>query len=386
MLTDRPPLEPLEPLTPLGTDPASTPEPGPDSRRDVTTTATPKRSPRLPAAFLAVALIGGAAGAATATVLDDDAPAATASVSRNASTLDGETLDIAAVIAKAEPSVVTISVDLGGRASGAGTGVILTADGEILTNAHVVDGASTVRVTLAGESQSRSARVLGSDSGADLALLKIDGASNLPAAELGRSSALQVGDDVVAIGNALGLRGNPTVTRGIVSGLNRSLDTSDGTLTGLVQTDASISSGNSGGPLVNAAGQVVGINTAVAASSGQTSAENVGFAIAIDRALPVIERLRGNTTASTSTAVLGVRIGDPTDGSRGALVASVDAGSAAANAGIAAGDLIVAVDGTAIDGAPALTAAIKAHAPGDEVAIEVVRDGSEQTLTVRLGG
>ena len=341
---------------------------------------------RLPAAFVAVALLGGGAGAATATILDRGTRATATSVSRPAATLDGETLDIAALIAKAEPSVVTISVNLGGRAAGAGTGVILTADGEILTNAHVVDGATTVRVTLAGESQSRSARVVGSDSGADLALLRIDGASNLPAADLGSSDALQVGDDVIAIGNALGLRGNPTVTRGIVSGLNRSLTTREGTLTGLVQTDASISSGNSGGPLVNAAGEVVGINTADAASSGQTSPENIGFAIANDRALPVIERLRGNAPASTSRGVLGVRIGDPTDGSRGALVASVDAGSAAARAGIAAGDLIVAVDGSPIDGAPALTAAISSHAPGDQVAVEVVRDGNERTLTVVLGG
>lgn len=380
MLTDRPPLEPLEPSE------TTTPPSPTDPEQNAATPRRPDRTrTKLAAAFVAVAVLGGGAGAATATILDDDA-LRTASVSRPAAALDGETLDIAAVIARAEPSVVTISVTLGGRASGAGTGVILTADGEILTNAHVVDGATTVRVTLAGESQSRAAQVVGTDAGADLALLRIDGASDLPAADLGSSEALQVGDDVVAIGNALGLRGNPTVTRGIVSGLNRSLDTREGTLTGLVQTDASISSGNSGGPLVNAAGEVVGINTAVAASSGQTSAENVGFAIAIDRALPVIERLRGNGPASTSRGVLGVRIGDPTDGSRGALVASVDAGSAADRAGIEAGDLVVAVDDASIDGAPALTAAIGSHAPGDEVTVKVVRDGEERTMTVVLGG
>jgi len=378
VLTDHPPLEPLEPADARETAPAAEP----------ITTDRPRRSFRTAAALVAVAIAAGATGAATATVLDDDDQAtATTPVSRDAAALDGAPLDIAAVIAKAEPSVVTINASFGGRASGAGTGVILTADGEVLTNAHVVEGASTVRVTLAGESQSRAADVVGVDTSADLALLRIEDATGLAAAELGSSADLQVGDDVVAIGNALGLRGNPTVTKGIVSGLNRSLETAEGTLTGLIQTDASISSGNSGGPLVNAAGQVVGINTAVAASNGRTSAENIGFAIAIDEALPVIERLRGNGGGGeTRTAVLGVRISDPTDGSRGAVVASVDAESAADRAGIEEGDLIVAVDGTAVDGAAALTAAVRAHAPGDEVEIRLVRDGDERTVTVRLGG
>ncbi|HEX4979654.1 MAG TPA: trypsin-like peptidase domain-containing protein [Acidimicrobiales bacterium] len=378
MLTDHPPLEPLVDATrtdePAGAAPLS---PAGRGRR------------RLTAAFAAVALVGGAAGAATATALDrDDGQSRTARspVSRPSSTVAGAGLDMAAVIAKAEPSVVTIRVELGGRASGAGTGVVIGGDGEILTNAHVVDGASSVRVTLAGESQSRAAAVVGADAGADLALLRVEGASGLPTAELGSSDDLQVGDDVVAIGNALGLRGNPTVTRGIVSGLDRSLDTEEGVLTGLIQTDASISSGNSGGPLVDAEGRVVGINTAVAASSGRTSAENVGFAIAIDRALPVIERLRSGSDEAAPAAVLGVRIGDPVDGSRGALVSSVDGGSAAEAAGIEAGDLIVAVDDRDVDGAPALTAAVRAHAPGDEVTIRLVRDGGERAVRVRLGG
>lgn len=350
------------------------------------------RSLRLTAAFGAVALLGGVAGAATSQLFDDRGPAvrATASASgtvdRAASTLAAGGLDIAGVIAKAEPSVVSISV-AGRSGSGAGTGVILTTEGEILTNAHVVAGASQVRVTLAGETQSRTAEIVGLDQAADLALLRIPGASDLPAAELGSSSALQVGDDVVAIGNALALRGNPTVTSGIVSGLNRSLETASGTMTGLLQTDASISSGNSGGPLVNASGQVIGINTAVAASSGRTAAENVGFAIAIDEALPVIDRLRAGTSAEqTATAVLGVRTSDPTDGSRGALIASVEPGSAAADGGLEAGDLVIRLGDRAVEGAASLTAAVRARQPGDVVDVTVVRDGDTRTIQVTLGG
>ena len=385
---DAPPLEPIEPVETLGTTPPRAPDdPTPTDREPVVVAPEPKQrgtTPRLIAAFAIVALLGGVAGAFTATALDDNDSSRAIAVDRASSSLDGESLDIAGVIAKAEPSVVTISVSTRGG-SGAGTGVILTADGEILTNAHVVDGASTVRVTLSGESQSREAEVVGTDPSADLALLRIPDASGLPAADLGSSDALQVGDDVVAIGNALGLRGNPTVTRGIVSGLNRSLETEGGTMTGLVQTDASISSGNSGGPLVNAAGEVVGINTAVAASNARTAAENVGFAIAIDKALPVIDRLRGDAPASADQAVLGVRISDPTDGSRGATVATVESGSAAADAGIQEGDLITKLGDDTIDGAASLSGAVRSHQPGDKVTIEIVRDGDEQTLEVTLG-
>jgi putative serine protease PepD len=201
-------------------------------------------------------------------------------------------------VAKAEPSVVSIQTNTV-RGTAAGTGVILSSDGDILTNAHVVAGASTVLVTLIGESQPRTARVVGADSVADLALLHIDGASGLRAATLGTSAGVAVGDDVVAIGNALALRGGPTVTRGIISALDRTLESNAGTMTGLIQTDASISSGNSGGPLVNALGEVIGINTAVAASGGGTAAENIGFAIAIDRALPVVDRLRAGGAVTT---------------------------------------------------------------------------------------
>lgn len=335
-----------------------------------------------------VAVLAGGSGAAVATVLGDD-PAAVPSDAGSAAdarsvVLAGRRLDVGGVVDAVGPAVVSIRTDVGGRfaGAGAGTGVVLTADGEVLTNAHVVEGASRINVTLAGESQSRTATLVGADATADLALLRID-ATDLPVASLGSSSSLAVGDDVVAIGNALALRGGPTVTRGIVSALDRSVDTDSGSMTGLVQTDASISSGNSGGPLVDAAGEVIGINTAVASSGGGTAAENIGFAIPVDQALPVLERLRSGAEA-VEPGRLGVDVEDPTDGSRGAVLTAVAAGTPADDAQLQPGDLVTALDGTPVDGAAALAGAVRAHTPGEVVEVSFRRDGEEQQVTVTL--
>lgn len=342
------------------------------------------------AGILVVAVaVAGATGAGVATLLDEGEPAVASAApvpggrSSTAPTLAGPALDVAGVVAAVGPSVVTIQIDVDGRPGGAGTGVVLDAEGEILTNAHVVEGASAIRVTVEGRPQSIEARLVAADRGADLALLQLEGTRGLHPARLGSSGDLAVGDDVVAIGNALGLRGGPTVTRGIVSALDRSLDTGSGTMTGLLQTDASISSGNSGGPLVDARGRVVGINTAVATSGGGRAAENIGFAIAVDRALPILERLRSGE-AVPAAGQLGVAVEDPVDGSRGAVLRSVAPGSAADAAGLREGDLVVAVDDVAVDGAAALVAAVRVHAAGDAVSITVERDGDERTLQATL--
>jgi putative serine protease PepD len=337
-----------------------------------------------------VAVLAGGSGAGLATAWDDDPAvvrsAATSAPSAEARSvvLDGERLDVAGVVAAVGPAVVSIRTDVGGRlaGTGAGTGLVVSADGEVLTNAHVVEGASRINVTLAGESQSRRATLVGADAGADLALLRID-AADLDVAVLGSSASLAVGDDVVAIGNALALRGGPTVTRGIVSALDRSVDTGSRTMTGLVQTDASISSGNSGGPLVDAAGEVVGINTAVAAGGGGTAAENIGFAIAVDRVLPVLERLRDGTEADEA-GYLGVDVEDPTDGSRGAVLTAVAPGGPADDAGLRPGDLVTALDGTPVDGAAALAGAVRSLPPGAVVEIDVARDGQERQVEATL--
>ena len=289
--------------------------------------------------------------------------------------LAGAALDVKGILAKVEPSVVDI-VASSRRGSGEGTGIIISSDGYVLTNAHVVDGASRVSVATAGSSRALSATVVGADEAHDVALLKIDGASGLPAAELGRSADLNVGEDVVAIGNALGLRGDPTVTRGIVSALNRTVEN----LTGMIQTDAAINPGNSGGPLVNSAGQVIGINTAVAADGAQ----NIGFAIPIDKAKSLGDRLKTGQ-GPAPTAFLGVSTTETEDGSAGALVVSLVSGGPASRAGISVGDLVVTFDGKPVAGADTLSGLVQGRQPGDTVQVVVERDGSSRTISVTLG-
>jgi putative serine protease PepD len=345
-------------------------------------------------AVVVTAVVAGGTGAGVTLALVDDGnsspPAATATGTPISSVrLNGDTLDVAGVVNAAGPSVVTISTEVGGpfgqTGAAAGTGIVLTADGQVLTNAHVVEGARTIRVTLAGESQSREATLIGADRSHDLALVQVQGVTDLTPAKLGKSGDMAVGDDVVAIGNALDLSGSPTVTRGIVSALGRTLQTAGGTMTGLIQTDASISSGNSGGPLVNAAGEVIGINTAVATSSMGTSAENIGFAIGIDTALPIIEQLRSGTAAS-APGYLGVSIADPTDGSRGAVLQDVVAGSPADKAGLQDGDLVTKVGDSTVNDAAGLAAAVQAHHPGDKVSVTAIRNGRQSTVDVTLTG
>jgi S1-C subfamily serine protease len=213
--------------------------------------------------------------------------------------------DIQEILAEVEPAVVSIETtgivrgNGSGAVEGAGTGMILTSSGEVLTNNHVVADASTVSVTLFGQTHQLPAHVIGTDPSQDLALIQIEGAHGLPTVQLGDSNQVRVGDTVIAIGNALALSGGLTVTEGIVSSKNRALSaTSDITgksenLSGLIQTQAPINSGNSGGPLVNTSGQVIGMNTAVAESTqGNAPAQNIGFAIAIDTIKPLLALLR----------------------------------------------------------------------------------------------
>ena len=292
-------------------------------------------------------------------------------------------LDVAAVAKYVAPTVVTISADVGAGTS-VGTGVIISGSGEILTNAHVVENATEVRVRLAGETEPRKANLLASDRGNDLALLRMAG-DGFEAATFADPGSIRLGDEVVAIGFALGLDGDPSVTLGIVSALDRTIAQSNVFLDGLIQTDAAISSGNSGGPLVNAAGEVVGINTAVARDTATTSATNVGFAISVSEALPIIESLRAQAGGEArQEAYFGVGLDDRRDGGQGVIVTGVEAGTPAADSGVAAGDLIVAVDGATTDGSSGVIAAIRDHEPGDEVTISVVREGDRFDVTVEL--
>jgi putative serine protease PepD len=344
-------------------------------------------APRWLAVIVAASLLGGgAAGAVASRVADDGSPVATSvnGTSNNGSVIT-QTGDIQSILAKVQPGVVYIHTQAtrGGRffpSQGAGTGVVLTADGEVLTNAHVVAGATSIKVNLAGETQSRDATLVAADASNDVALIKINGASNLKTVELGNSGDLRVGDDVVAIGNALDLKGGFTVTRGIVSALNRAIGAEDGTnLSGLIQTDAAINPGNSGGPLVNAGGQVVGINTAV---DGQ--AQNIGFAIAIDKIKPMLDSLRsGRSTATSPRAYMGVTT-QAVDGT-GATVIEVGPGTPAAAAGLQPGDVITALDNQPVTDPDSLSSAIGAKKPGDRVTVTYQRAGTRRTAQVTLG-
>lgn len=294
---------------------------------------------------------------------------------------------IAKVANRLANSVVTISTTIsdeqgGGR--GVGTGVVLTSDGEILTNAHVIEDAADVVVRFAGETEPRVAKILATDIGNDLALIKVE-ATGLVAATFAKPGSVKIGDTVVAIGYALALDGGPTVTSGIVSALKRTIETDSGALNSLIQTDAAISSGNSGGPLVNLKGEVVGINTAVARGDYESAANNIGFSISVDEVLIVIEQLRAQANGvERKEGFLGVGLAAREDGGQGAIITNVQPGSPADKAGILVDDVVLAVDGEPIDGQAGLVAAIRDAVPGQTVKIEIFRQGTRLSFEATL--
>ena len=252
---------------------------------------------RLGGLALAAGLVGGgsAIGIAAAAGWGHPGEMVVVQVPPNSRNLTTRPADIQGILAKVLPAVASIRAvatranpyypGMSTEVTQQGTGVVVSASGDVVTNAHVVEQATSVTVSLDGSSTEHPATVVRADEGADLALLHVSGVNGLPTVSFADSATTRVGDDVVAIGYALGLSGGPTVTDGIVSGMGRQVTTTTGegtsvTLTGMLQTDAAINPGNSGGPLVNASGQVVGINTAVASSTGNgASAQNIGFAI-----------------------------------------------------------------------------------------------------------
>jgi putative serine protease PepD len=294
---------------------------------------------------------------------------------------------VAQVVNMLADSVVTINSqisDASGEGEASGTGVVLTSDGEILTNAHVIEGATKVSVRFAGETEPRIATVLASDAGNDLALLKID-ATNLKPATFAQPETIRIGDQVIAIGYALALDGGPSVTSGIISALKRTIITESGALNGLIQTDAAISSGNSGGPLVNLRGEVVGINTAVARSDVNQAATNIGFSISVDEIVPVLEQLRSQASGVVrQEGFLGVGLAARTDGGQGAIITSVQPDSPASLAGILQDDIVLSVDGEPIDGQAGLVASIRDAAPGQTVEIEILWGVKRLTVKATL--
>jgi putative serine protease PepD len=326
-------------------------------------------------------IVGGLIGANSSDNFSNGGPLVTAAPIKPENI--GKT-DIARAAATIAPSIVTID-SLSGTGESVGTGIIVTSDGEILTNNHVVEGATSVRVRLNGTTAPIMAKVIAGDAGNDLALIKLVNAKGLTAATFADPESIAVGDPVVAVGYALALDGGPSVTSGIVSALNRTLTDSSGALNALIQTDAAISSGNSGGPLINLNGQVVGINTAVANGDNNTAANNIGFAIGVAEVQRVAALLRAEVGGTVrEQGYLGISLTDRKDGGAGAVVAEVQADSPADKAGLKVKDIVLQINGQAITGQGALIAIVRDSAPGDVIKITVERDGVAKDLSATL--
>jgi len=342
------------------------------------------------------AVVASRAGLTGNQVVVQEVQRDTSTDASNTGSTDGTSMTMQQIAAVASPSVVAITTEqmsssqtwFGGYyvQSGAGSGIIVSQDGYILTCAHVVSGATSVKVQLNGSDQSYDATVVGVDSTSDIAVLKID-ATGLTPAVIGDSGKLAVGETTVAVGNPLGTLSN-TVTQGIVSALNRQVTVEDNNMT-LIQTDTSISPGNSGGGLFNANGELIGV---VNAKSSYSEAEGIGFAIPINTAMDIAQQLIEN--GAVARPVLGVSILDIQDSSTaqqygvsalGVYVADVTKGSGAEAAGVQRGDRIIAIDDTAVSSTATVKSYLADKQVGDTVTLQVERDGKVLTLNVTLG-
>jgi putative serine protease PepD len=343
------------------------------------------------AAGVGAVVVAAGAGAATYAALEDS-PSAGAQVavagSPAAATSGGTVTD---VYDRANDSVVEITVTLGsggapggpggsGPSQAQGSGFVYDANGHVVTNAHVVDNASSVKVRFPN-GKTYDATVVGTDPSTDLAVLDVDApSSELAPLTLADSGALEVGQEVVAIGSPFGLEN--TVTSGIVSALDRSMQAPNGyTINGAVQTDAAINHGNSGGPLLDMEGRVVGVNSQIESDSG--GSDGVGFAVPSNTVKSIVSQLVDG--GSVEHAYLGVGLTEPQGGEAGALVSEVRSGTPAANAGLRAGDRITSVDDESVASVQQLQSAIDTRKPGDAVKLGYVRDGASHTVSVTLG-
>ncbi len=380
------------------------PMPGPPQKRS--------RAGALTAGALAVAIVSAGIGGGVAVLVQPDRPAATSSADGAAPGVPVASLpagSVEQVAAKVVPSVVKLEVDLG-RQSEEGSGIILSSDGLILTNNHVVTaaqdgpdgpggppapggaGAAQTKVTFA-DGRSTPFTVVGTDPSSDIAVVRADGVTGLTPITIGSSANLRVGQDVVAVGSPLGLEG--TVTTGIISALNRPVAAggdirNQNTVLDAVQTDAAINPGNSGGALVNMNGELVGVNSAIATLGGDADGQQaqggsigLGFAIPVDQAKRIADELIDNGTASHAS--LGVQVGNDAtvDGAR---IVEVTGGGAAAAAGLPSGVVVTKVDDRVINSADALVAAVRSRAPGEKLTLTYLDSaGKPQTVEVTLG-
>jgi S1-C subfamily serine protease len=361
-----------------------------------------------------VALAAGAALGGLIGSMDHSVVGAATATSKTA-------LSSSAIAGRVDPALVDIvSSDGLQGATSAGTGIVLTSSGEVLTNNHVIEGATSITVTDIGNGKTYTAKVVGYDASQDVAVIQLQNASGLTTASLGDSSSVQVGDSVTALGNAGGKGGTPSVATGTVTALNQSITASDELssvseqLTGLIETNAPIQPGDSGGPLVNSYGQVIGMDTAASSSyqlQGQSSTATQAYSIPVNEALSIAKQIEAGTTTSDihigATGFLGLEIGSSSSNSgsgfggfggygsggygsgsattSGVSVAGTVSGSPAASAGITEGDTITAVGGQSVASASDIAKALVKYHPGDSISISWVdQSGQSHTSTLTL--
>jgi S1-C subfamily serine protease len=302
-------------------------------------------------------------------------------------------LDANAIAALVNPAIVDINtVTTSGQASG--TGQILTPDGEVLTNNHVVDGSTSIKVVIASQpSVSYTAHVIGVAPAQDVALIQIEGVSGLPTVSIAASSTVKVGDPIVAIGNALGQGGAPSVTTGTVTALNQTITASEGggtseQLTGMIQSDASIQPGDSGGAIVNSSGQVIGMITAGDVQGFRSQTSTVNYSIPTDTAISYVNKIRSGVASAEiiygQVGFMGVSVRNSTGG--GAQVVTVQPGSPADSVGIVPGAVINKVGGTTITNSASLGTAIRSHKAGEKVSVTWTDQQGTHTSTMTLAG
>ncbi len=355
-----------------------TPPPAPEPRR--------RRLAPL-AATLVLGAAAGTAGTVAAVRAVDDSPSSAGGI--GTPIVASSTLTVGQIYAKASPGVVEITASgvasrgsdpFGPPQQGAatGSGFVLDDEGHIVTNAHVVEGATSLSVRFA-DGDEVAATLVGTDPSSDIAVIDVDvPASELTPLSFAEESTVEVGDPVVAIGSPFGLEGS--ITTGIVSALDRTIEAPNGyAIDGAIQTDAAINHGNSGGPLLDASGKVIGVNAQIASESGGN--DGVGFAIGADTVKQVATTLAAGE--EVDHAYLGVSLEDTESG--GPRVAAVSEASPAASGGVQVGDVIVSIDGDAVASADGLRDAIAAREVGSEVTLTVQRGGEKTTLSVTLG-
>jgi len=347
----------------------------------------PPRSGRRTALIVGAALLVGAGGATAIATLGDDENdrAPRAAVAKPLPAVKGslKQTPTAKLYAQASGAVVSIRVRAG-SSLGSGTGFVIDRNGTIVTNAHVVQDATTVAVRLDDGREPIEARVTGTDPSTDLAVLKADASDvqGVSPLQLADSDNVRVGDKALAIGYPLGL--DRTATEGIISGLGREIEAPNGfRIDEVIQTDAPINPGNSGGPLLDGAGRVIGVNSQIATAGGGGGNVGIGFAVPSNTAREIVPRLLAGE--KIRRPFMGVSTGDPVSGPSGATVAEVVSGGPSDRAGIRVGDRITSVNGKRVAEAEDVAAAITDLLPGDEVDVELTRGGEQTEVTVRLG-